>query len=536
MRLHNIRRKHATNSSSSHSIVLAKGQSLPIPPRDENDPDFGWEPFVLHTSDDKRLYMATQLYGNAKRRMSSSNALALVWGATGVRVDVDAGIDHQSQMDLPLEYGGKGIDLEFFGELLTAVLREDCLILGGNDNEEVEWHAEYGSPIFQFLPRDWCDVPVARKDERFGTWTIFSPSAGEKIRFSFSDQTDPGRTSTPELVDLKITDYCNQGCGFCYQNSSADGEHAQLYLYRLADALQELRVFEVAIGGGEPTTHPKFAELLRRLKGSGIVPNFSTRDLSWMQDHKKREEILQSTGAFAYSARTPQEVAAFGQLVHSFDVPRYDRGETSYQNETGNAHVQVIPEIIPYPDMCRILEEAREAYLTVTLLGFKTAGRGATYAASGRQTGNETWVKAIYDTAEKGGCPNIGIDTVLAYTYKAALKEMGVPDYTYYVTEGAFSMYLDAVTGHAGPSSFCSPEELVKVDMRSYRLEEQLQDAFDGWQRPADWFVRHHWKNSFGGTMEGPYTTREEAEAERRRLLAENPSFNVQLVCCPKEG
>lgn len=46
---------------------------------------------------------------------------------------------------------------------------------------------------------------------------LFNRVDGTKIRFAVGSYTKAKR---PELVDIKITDWCDVGCTFCYQNST----------------------------------------------------------------------------------------------------------------------------------------------------------------------------------------------------------------------------------------------------------------------------------------------------------------------------
>lgn len=60
--------------------------------------------------------------------------------------------------------------------------------------------------------------------------------------------------------------------------------------------------------------------------------------------------------------------------------------------------------------------------------------------------------------------PNVAIDTTLAYVCKDRLGKAGVPPITYHTEEGAFSMYIDAVSGKIGPSSY-APKHMVDLNI-----------------------------------------------------------------------
>src|SRR6185503_11282388 len=153
-----------------------------------------------------------------------------------------------------------------------ALMRPGVVVLGGNDNEEDCAHFDlndhycgYGHHFFKdhpdIAPLKWGaelreegrDGLVCRSDGAW--WTLFRRDSGAKVRMTFVDDAQPYvRSSAPELVDVKITDYCPFGCPFCYQGSTHQGLHADdEVLGALIRQLGELRVFEMAIGGGEPT-------------------------------------------------------------------------------------------------------------------------------------------------------------------------------------------------------------------------------------------------------------------------------------------
>ena len=84
------------------------------------------------------------------------------------------------------------------------------------------------------------------------------------------------RSPSPETVDIAITNRCGFGCSYCYQDSTSKAQHG-------ADDLVERILlgfthvpYQIAIGGGEPTLHPKFTNILRGARELGTVPNYTT--------------------------------------------------------------------------------------------------------------------------------------------------------------------------------------------------------------------------------------------------------------------
>lgn len=95
---------------------------------------------------------------------------------------------------------------------------------------------------------------------------------------------DPSQPITelqyPEFLDIKLTNYCNGGCKFCYMDSVPDVGHYQNVVGKINEYFgaltPEQRPFQVAIGGGEPTAHPDFIPALKAFYDLGIEPNYTT--------------------------------------------------------------------------------------------------------------------------------------------------------------------------------------------------------------------------------------------------------------------
>jgi radical SAM protein with 4Fe4S-binding SPASM domain len=82
----------------------------------------------------------------------------------------------------------------------------------------------------------------------------------------------------PLVAHWALTYRCNLHCAFCYSESGphrAAGSDTETRL-RLVDRLAAWGVFEVALGGGEPTILPDFPVVLAAIRRAGMVPNVTT--------------------------------------------------------------------------------------------------------------------------------------------------------------------------------------------------------------------------------------------------------------------
>lgn len=431
----NVRLGLATNSSSTHSIVFFPKNSTV---RDSgNVDDYGWQRFVLLKEKSKAEYLSALIRDNIATHCGNDIAQLVCQGLTGIQTEKY--IDHQSLFTLPTDWENKGLDVSFAKEFSQFLSRDDVAILGGNDNDDSkEYWNQFPHQVWDNkLKNFWGKDTVARKDELGNYWTIFNRTTGAKVRMSFTpDAPPPHISSAPELIDLKITDWCDYGCKFCYQNSTTKGIHGVVDSDILS-TLRSLKVFEVAIGGGEPTKHPNFVEILQKIRNQGVVPNFTTRNLEWLQqDEKTRESILNFCGAFAYSAHNATEAENFGQIVSKLENAK-------------KANVQYVLGQNTREDFLKILKVCSDYHLRLTLLGFKTTGRGEKFP----QVPYGWWLEEVINF-KKNNWVMVGIDTALAYEYKAQLEAANIDESLFSTIEGTFSMYVDLVDKKIGPSSY----------------------------------------------------------------------------------
>ncbi|MFZ5915452.1 MAG: radical SAM/SPASM domain-containing protein [Chloroflexota bacterium] len=83
--------------------------------------------------------------------------------------------------------------------------------------------------------------------------------------------------SAPETVHLAITARCNQACAGCYVPRREVGP--ELMAADWCHAIEQwarMRVFQVAVGGGEPLLYEGLFEVLACAHGHGIVPSLTT--------------------------------------------------------------------------------------------------------------------------------------------------------------------------------------------------------------------------------------------------------------------
>lgn len=463
MRILNVRLGFAANSSSTHYMVV-------LPQADEGsefddcvDDGYGWDFFTLRTEAGKRDYLLCILASSLRQTMGPTIARVAAGEMLGLRDrGQGGGIDHQSVFALPSNWDGVGVDDGFLEDFKAWLLDSKTVIVGGNDNSDGAHPGFPEDDQFRLpLPYESGSAAlVAKKDGKTGAWTIFDRENGKRTRFLLTPgevpTADEGRlhkSSTPDLVDVKITDKCSKGCSYCYQGSTPKGLHAKTAdLETVANRLRDARVFEVAIGGGEPTEHPFFTEILEMFRKRGIVPNFTTRTLDWMPG-ANGERIVELCGGFALSVDNAGEMAAAaGAFDERFREKPGLRDKMSFQHVVGSGSLDVLKGV---------LEAGSRLRPRLTLLGFKETGRGGAFM---KRVGGQVdeaqreWfdmaARAFKDNRWKG----VGIDTTLASKSEGRLNG-GVDRMFWRVSEGECSMYVDAVKMTMSESSYSDSSE-----------------------------------------------------------------------------
>lgn len=119
---------------------------------------------------------------------------------------------------------------------------------------------------------------------------------GTTLRFAIDPSKPMTELEYPEFYDVKITNNCLGRCPYCYMDSKKDEPYDDIVgkIDRYFGSMTEnQRPFQIAYGGGEPTTHPDFVALLRKTKELGICPNYTTNGM--FVDERNADEIVEAT-------------------------------------------------------------------------------------------------------------------------------------------------------------------------------------------------------------------------------------------------
>lgn len=436
----NVRLGFATNSSSSHSIVFFEGRTDEGSDRDGYGRfEYGWERFRLGSTEAKLCYLAVVV----KETLTSSGLTDRMAEVVvndlfkGTEIEgqldgvMDGYIDHQSAFRV--SHNGLN-DLEHnVREYIEVFSDPRIAVYGGNDNDD----SGYDGPEPRlYLGDEYKASTRVRKDG--DAIVMFNLHTGAKVRLSSKPYE---KASVPELVDVKITDRCPYKCEFCYQGSTPLGNEPDTYqISKIFKALGNLGTFEVAIGGGEPTSHPSFAWIIRDALKFGLKPNFTTFAVDWLLDDDKVTAANQCGG--------------IGVSVHS----KRDYGKVE-KIRSRLPNVQVMAQHVfgtmPSNDTREILRKAKSDHIPVLLLGYKETGFGAKFKPHDMSDFTK-WLS-------RDSLPQLSVDTAFVDRHDDFIKKLEINPTLISAQEGAFSMYIDGVSWRMGPSSYCQDDQMISL-------------------------------------------------------------------------
>jgi organic radical activating enzyme len=122
---------------------------------------------------------------------------------------------------------------------------------------------------------------------------------GKTIRIALDNSKPITELDCPEFYDVKLTGKCEGNCSWCYMDSKETDNHYDNVLSKIESFFEPLskneRPFQVAIGGGEPTSHPDFIPTLKLFKQMGIEPNYTTNGMWIKRKSDYMQKLLEAT-------------------------------------------------------------------------------------------------------------------------------------------------------------------------------------------------------------------------------------------------
>lgn len=234
----------------------------------------------------------------------------------------------------------------------------------------------------------------------------------------------------PESIDVKITDYCDLGCAYCHESSTIKGVHGDLDL--LLEVLKDLPAgVELAIGGGNPMSHPGLFNFLKECKVRGFICNLTIN-----QGHVKRykEDIESLIGDDLIKGLGISITNNNFKEIESLKYPH-----TVYHVIAGVNDVSILDRLIGL------------TYCKVLVLGYKQFGLGVGYYNDKVAAGLIGWYQQL--PRYVGKCvlsfDNLAIEQL---NIRRLFTKEGWEKF-YMGDDFQFTMYIDAVKKEFAPTS-----------------------------------------------------------------------------------
>lgn len=184
-----------------------------------------------------------------------------------------------------------------------------------------------------------------------GNYEVLLYEDGTKIK---QTEFDDFCADFPDSMDLKITDYCDRNCPMCHERSSQNGKHGNL-AEPFLDTL--MAGTELAIGGGNPLSHPDVVSFLQRMKDRKIVCNMTVNEEHLLQNEDKLQSLIDNRLVWGVG----------------ISLTRIDEKTIAFASKNKNVVFHLINGL-DYK-----LEKLYDKGFKILILGYKKFGRGKEY-------------------------------------------------------------------------------------------------------------------------------------------------------------
>lgn len=258
---------------------------------------------------------------------------------------------------------------------------------------------------------------------------------------------------SPETLDVQITNWCAFGCSFCYQSSTPQEAHGNLDVILGSILSFDHAPYQIAYGGGEPTSHPEFVTILEETRKYGSVPNYTTAGQMWAETKNKniRQKIIDATVKYCGGVA----LTFHRWKGEEYFLRAYKAMKESLEGLQLNIHLVADKS---GADNLKCLVELSDSHklgpLNIVLLAYHPVGRGSFEHVMPRRIWNGDFIKAIELADEKGH--HIAFSEGLL-PYFVSRPELPIVTVGAESSEGRYSAYID-MHGRMSKSSFEAPE------------------------------------------------------------------------------
>lgn len=270
-----------------------------------------------------------------------------------------------------------------------------------------------------------------------GNYGVTIYDDGTKVRETTENRFE---ASFPECMDVKITDYCDMGCPYCHESSSPKGKHGDILSPKFLETLSPFT--EIAIGGGNPLSHPNLVEFLERLKKRNIIANITVNQSHFLRDQAFIRNLVDQKLIYGLGVSLTKPTPELISLLEGYP----------------NAVLHVINGIVEVEDLKKLYGKG----FKLLILGYKKFRKGLDYHSPEVETNKEKLSKnllRVFMGFEVVSFDNLALTqlNVKNYMSKEKWEEFYMGD------DGKFTMFIDLVEQKFVRSSV-STERLPLMD------------------------------------------------------------------------
>lgn len=281
-----------------------------------------------------------------------------------------------------------------------------------------------------------------------GNFRTIILSDGTKIRETEDNEFIP---AFAENMDIKICNYCDMGCPFCHEGSTTDGKFGDILNEKFINTLHPYQ--EIALGGGDATSHPDLISFLQKLKNRKVIVNMTVNQIHFEQKQEFIKRLVDEKLIYGLGVSLVNPTENFIKLIKQYP----------------NAVVHVINGILKPSDV----EALKNNDLKMLILGYKHLRRGDEYYES-EMIGIKAKQYWLYSNLEF----MLKEFKVVSFD-NLAIEQLGVKrllsdeewDEFYQGDDGSFTYYIDMVERKFAKSS------TAPFDKR-YDLLDSVDDMF----------------------------------------------------------
>ena len=287
-----------------------------------------------------------------------------------------------------------------------------------------------------------------------GDYTVRIFDDGTKIR---ENDLDYLRPDFPESMDIKITNHCDRNCPFCHEASTLNGKHGDILNLPFINTLHPYT--ELAIGGGNPLSHPDLVPFLRKLKERKLIPSMTVNQVHFLQNLALLKQLTDEKLIYGLGVSYTPELVSGGKLHLNCALRRFP-----------NAVVHVINGVISVEELKTLAGYG----LKLLILGYKDFRKGADNLSANHEK-IQVRQKELYDMLpeiiNKEWFKVVSFDNlaIRQLDVKRLMSEEAWRQF-YMGDDGGFTMYIDAVNEEYAVSS---------VSTERYKLRNDIQEMFE---------------------------------------------------------